>query len=76
LGTLPAKEGKVQDPLVWADDCLARANVEVDPEAKAAFVQLAEEFRAVAAEIEGLVSTYDALVVRKVTGQVTSAVMH
>jgi hypothetical protein len=73
---LPAKEGEVQDPLVWADDCLARANVEVDPEAKAAFVQLAEEFRAVAAEIEGLVSTYDALVVRKVTGQVASAAMH
>ena len=44
-----------------ATACLAAADQETDPEAKAAFLQLAEEFKCLAQEIEGLISTYDAL---------------
>ena len=43
-----------------ATACLAAADRETDPEAKAAFLQLAEEFQGLAQETEGLISTYDA----------------
>ena len=38
-----------------ATACLAAADQETDPEAKAAFLQLAEEFKCLAQEIEGLI---------------------
>ena len=44
-----------------ATACLAAPDQEMDPEANAAFLQLAEEFKCLAQEIEGLISTYDAL---------------
>jgi len=54
-----------RDPRDWARDCRARAGLETDPEARSAFNQLAEEFEALAIEIEGLVNTFDVLVARK-----------
>ena len=55
----------IQGPLAWAADSRACANCEHDPEAKAAFEQVADEFEAASAEIEGLVDTFKALVTRK-----------
>jgi hypothetical protein len=48
-----------------ATACLAAAERETDPEAKAAFLQLAEEFQSLAQEIGGLIGTYDALINRR-----------
>jgi hypothetical protein len=55
----------MRDPRDWAKDCRALAAVETDLEAQSAFNQLAEEFEAVAMEIEGLANTFDVLVGRK-----------
>ncbi len=55
----------VRDPLAWAADCSAYASNETEPEARAAYAQLAEEFESVSAEIEGLISTFEALTARK-----------
>jgi hypothetical protein len=55
----------IRDPREWAENCRARAELETDPEARSAFNQLAEEFEAVATEIEGLVNTFDVLVDRR-----------
>jgi len=46
--------------------CEAQAMRDIEQAAQDAFKQLAEEFRAAAAEIEGLVSTFEALIRRKV----------
>lgn len=55
----------VRNPLAWAADCSFRASSETEPEARDAYVQLAEEFESVSAEIEGLISTFEALTSRK-----------
>ncbi|WP_428492596.1 hypothetical protein [Rhodopila sp.] len=58
-------KGYVRDPLAWAAECSVHANKETEPEARDAFTQLAQEFESVSAEIEGLVSTFEALASRK-----------
>jgi hypothetical protein len=57
--------GYVRDPLAWAIECSTYASRETEPEARDAFAQLAEEFESVSAEIEGLISTFEALAQRK-----------
>lgn len=57
----------VRDPLAWAEDCRTQANMAAEPEAEAAFRQLAEEFENAASEIDGLVSGYEALLRRRRT---------
>ena len=59
------KSGYVRDPLAWAAECSNYARNETEPEARDAFMQLAQEFESVSAEIEGLVSTLEALASRK-----------
>jgi hypothetical protein len=44
--------------------CDPAAERETDPEAKAAFLQLAEEFQGLTQEIEGLISSCDAVIGR------------
>lgn len=58
-------EKLIRDPLAWAADCEAQAKRDIEQAAQDAFKQLAEEFQAAAAEIEGLVSTFEALIRRK-----------
>lgn len=58
----------VRDPLAWAAECSAYACTETEPEARDAFAQLAQEFVSVSTEIEGLVSTLEALTNRKRSG--------
>jgi hypothetical protein len=60
-----AAETLIRDPLAWAADCEAQAKCDSEQAAQDAFRQLAEEFQAAAAEIEGLVSTFEALIRRK-----------
>jgi hypothetical protein len=60
-----AGDDLIRDPRVWAADCRIQANFATEPEAQAAFVQLAEEFEFASSEIDGLVNTYEALVRRK-----------
>lgn len=57
-------EKLIRDPLAWAADCEARAKCDIERAAQDAFRQLAEEFQAAAAEIEGLISTFEALIRR------------
>jgi hypothetical protein len=54
-------KGFIRDPLEWAADCQLRACATSDPEARAAFSQLAEEFASAASEIDGLIGTVEAL---------------
>jgi hypothetical protein len=58
-------EGVVRDALVWAAECSIHASSETEPEARDAYAQLAEEFESVSTEIEGLISTFEALTSRK-----------
>lgn len=60
--------GYVRDPLAWAAECSTQAGRETEPEARDAFEQLAQEFESVSAEIEGLISTFEALASRKRCG--------
>lgn len=60
--------GYVRDPLAWAAECSNHASNETEPEARDAFAQLAQEFESVSAEIEGLISTFEALAKRKRAG--------
>lgn len=60
--------GFVRNPLAWAADCSTHASSETEPEARDAYAQLAEEFASVSAEIEGLISTFEALTSRKRSG--------
>ena len=63
---LPDKHHQsTRDPLTWAADCSSRARSESDPQARDAYTQLADEFESVAAEIEGLIGTFEALAKRK-----------
>jgi hypothetical protein len=55
----------VRDPMAWAAECSTHASLETEPEARDAYVQLAEEFESVSTEIEGLISTFEALARRK-----------
>ncbi|WP_428532501.1 hypothetical protein [Rhodopila sp.] len=59
------KKGYVRDPLAWAAECTTHASSETEPEARDAFAQLAQEFESISAEIEGLISTFEALTGRK-----------
>ena len=67
MDMLEAQNDLVRDPLAWAADCRMQADFDIEPEAQAAFVQLAEEFAAASAEIEGLISTFEAVVRRRRT---------
>ena len=58
-------KGFIRDPLDWAADCRARALMDIEPEAQAAFNQLAEEFQSAASEIEGLIGAVEALCKRE-----------
>lgn len=51
----------VRAPGDWAEECRGYAAKEADPEAKAAYQQIATEFEAVDSEIEGLLAALDAL---------------
>jgi hypothetical protein len=51
----------IRDPLAWAADCEAQVRFDIEPDAQAAFRQLAEEFEAAALEIEGLVTAFEAV---------------
>ena len=62
---LEESPGYVRDPLAWAADCFTQASDETEPEARDAYAQLAQEFESVSAEIEGLISTFEALANRK-----------
>jgi hypothetical protein len=66
---LDTTNGYVRDPLEWAADCTIHADTETEPEARDAYAQLAQEFASVAAEIEGLISTFEALTRRKRNGE-------
>ena len=65
MDSLVTSKGFVRDPLEWAADCCASAGFETEPEARDAYAQLAEEFESMAAEMEGLISTFEALMNRK-----------
>jgi hypothetical protein len=54
----------LQNSLAWAECCRRRAASEANTEAKAALMQIAEEFEAITTEFEGLVSGFEALVRR------------
>jgi hypothetical protein len=56
-----AVENLAWNPLAWAADCRAQAHFDAEPEARAAFIQLAEEFEGTAAEIVGLIAAVEAL---------------
>jgi hypothetical protein len=56
----------IQALVEWAFTCQAEADHEVNPEAQAAFQQLAAEFQALADEAEGIISTFEALKDRKI----------
>jgi hypothetical protein len=58
-------DGFVRDPLAWALDCSTHASFETEPEARDAYAQLAEEFESVSSEMEGLISTFEALAKRE-----------
>jgi hypothetical protein len=58
-------KGHIRDPRLWAGDCRTQAQFAVEPEARAAFIQLAEEFESISSEIDGLVGSYEAMVRRK-----------
>jgi hypothetical protein len=66
MAEIDTTKGFIRDPLRWAADCQALAVLDIEVEAQDAFKQLAEEFEATASEIEGLVSTFQALLRRKV----------
>ena len=51
----------IRDPLAWAADCEAQVRFDCEPDAKAAFRQLAGEFEAAALEIEGFVDAFEAV---------------
>jgi len=65
MDLLEISEGLVRDPLAWAADCSIEAGTETDPQAREAYAQLAEEFAMVSSEMEGLISTFEALARRK-----------
>ena len=64
MDILEAPKEFVRDPMAWAADCWLQASQDMEPEAQAAFAQLASEFEAIATEIEGLISTFEALTSR------------
>jgi hypothetical protein len=68
MDLLESTNENVRDPLAWAADCSTYASTETDPEARDAYAQLAQEFESVATEIEGLISTFEALANRKRRG--------
>jgi hypothetical protein len=65
MDLLEDSNGLVRDPLSWAAECSTHAVAETEPEARDAYVQLAQEFESVSTEIEGLISTFEALMKRK-----------
>ena len=65
MDALGTSNGFVKDPLAWAADCSTQAIAETEPDARDAYAQLAQEFESVSTEIEGLISTFEALANRK-----------
>jgi hypothetical protein len=65
MDLLETNDGLIRNPLAWAADCSAEAGTETDPQAREAYAQLAEEFAMVSSEMEGLISTFEALARRK-----------
>lgn len=65
MGSRETSNGLVRDPLAWAADCATCASTETEPEARDAYQQLAQEFKSVSSEIEGLISTFEALAGRR-----------
>jgi hypothetical protein len=55
----------IRDPRLWAADCRMQAHFAAEPEARDAFMQLAEEFESVSSEIDGLVGSYEAMLRRR-----------
>jgi hypothetical protein len=51
----------IRNPLEWAADCRAQAESLKEVEAKDSFKHLAQEFEATATEIDGLISSFEAL---------------
>ena len=68
MNSQETSNGLVRNPLAWAADCSVCASSETEPEARDAYVQLAEEFESISTEIEGLISTFEALMSRKRSG--------
>jgi hypothetical protein len=58
-------KGFIRNPREWAADCEAQVGFDIEPEARAAFQQLAEEFEAAASEIDGLIAAFEALSKRR-----------
>ena len=65
MDLLENSNGFVRDPLSWAAECSTHAVTETEAEARDAYVQLAQEFESVSTEMEGLISTLEALMKRK-----------
>lgn len=65
MNLMENSKGLVRDPLEWAADCSTCASSETEADARDAYAQLAEEFQSVSSEIEGLISTFEAIVKRK-----------
>jgi hypothetical protein len=65
MSEIVTAENRIRDPLAWADDCRAQADFDIEPEARSAFAQLAEEFEALSVEFDALVEGYESLVRRK-----------
>jgi hypothetical protein len=61
MGEIGLSKYLIRDPREWAADCRAQAESDIEVEAKDAFKHLAKEFEAAAMEIDGLVSTFEAL---------------
>jgi hypothetical protein len=68
MNNLEPSDGFVRNPLAWAADCSIHASYETEPEARDAYAQLAEEFESISEEIEGLISTFEALASRRRSG--------
>jgi hypothetical protein len=64
MGICKVDDLSLQNSLAWAGCCRRRAASEANTEAKAALMQIAEEFEAITTEFEGLVSGFEALVRR------------
>jgi hypothetical protein len=61
MGTQTTALPPIQALIDWAFSCRTEADHEANPEAKAAFEQLAAETQALADELEGIFSTFEAL---------------
>jgi hypothetical protein len=65
MGDQQSASGFIRDPRAWRRIAAQRVASKPDPEAKAALLQLAEEFDAAASEIEGLITAFEVVSTRK-----------